>query len=244
MFDTLIVDDERLARAELKRLLSKHEQINIVAEAANAEAAIEHLREKDIQLVFLDIQMPGMTGMELAEHINVDIQFVFCTAFDQYAADAFTLNATDYLVKPIAPERLATAIKKIEENAKQSVPDAANANEDYLPDSHGVLLKFGEVNKVVRLHDIERLESIGNHTAVYTTHGKAYVHSSLSKIESKLDPQFFFKANRGEVLRIDCIDRIEPGMKTGSSLAVLRSGQEIEISRRQVQLLKQIFGGF
>jgi two-component system LytT family response regulator len=243
MFDALIVDDERLARAELKRLLQAYPQINVVAEAANAEAALVKLRERNITLVFLDIQMPGMSGVELVEEISTDIQFVFCTAFDQFAADAFTLNATDYLVKPVSPERLAACVRKIEEFANRKVSPTAGKSE-YLPDSHGVLLKYGEVNKVVRLHDIERLESIGNHTAVYTLHGKAYVHSSLSRIENKLDPQYFFKANRGEILRIDCIDRIEPGVKTGSSVAMLRSGQEVDISRRQVQQLKQVFSNF
>ncbi|GGW83955.1 LytR/AlgR family response regulator transcription factor [Alteromonas halophila] len=244
MLNTLIVDDERLARAELKRLLRQYPQVNIVAEAENADTAIRMLRENEISLIFLDIQMPRMTGLEMAEEIDKNIQCVFCTAYDQYAADAFTLNATDYLVKPIEPERLAACVTKVENVAKRASQEPVPETNSYLTDSHGVLLKFGEINKVVRLYDIERFESIGNHTAVYSSHGKAYVHSSLSKIEAKLNPQYFFKANRGDVLRIDCIDRIEPGVKAGSSLAFLRSGHEIEISRRQVQHLKQLFTRF
>ena len=89
MIRTLIVDDERLARAELKRLLQAHPEIEVVAEASNGKLAIEWLKKEDIALVFLDIQMPGMTGLELAEHIDSEIQFVFCTAFDYYAVDAF-----------------------------------------------------------------------------------------------------------------------------------------------------------
>lgn len=239
MINTLIVDDERLARAELKRLLHPHENINVVAEAANGPDAITILSNRDIDLVFLDIQMPGMTGLELAEVINPKIKFVFCTAFDQYAVDAFDLNAVDYLVKPIDPQRLARCIERIEELNQESEEDKS-----YLPDSHGVMLKFGDVNRIVRLFEIERFESIGNHAAVYTIHGKAYIHSSLSKIEARLDPQQFFKANRGDIIRTDAIDRIEPGVKTGTSLAFLRSGQEVEVSRRQAQHLKQVFSGF
>lgn len=244
MFKTLIVDDERLARSELKRLLAKHDDtIDIIGEAANADAALKALQEKQVDLVFLDVQMPGMTGVELAEHIDSDIQFVFCTAFDKYAVDAFTLNAADYLVKPVNPERLAQCIAKLAAEISEQEAVALETS-NYLPDSHGLLLKFGDVNRIVKLSEVERFESIGNHCAVYSDLGKSWVHSSLSKVEARLDPTVFFKASRAEIIRIDAIDRIEPGIKTGSSVAFLKSGTSIEISRRQAQSLKQLFSGF
>lgn len=239
MINTLLVDDERLARTELKRLLQAHEEINVTDEAVNGKDAITKLKDNHFDLVFLDIQMPGMTGLELAEVINPSVKFVFCTAFDQYAVDAFALNAVDYLVKPIDPQRLARCVSRILEMCDEEAEDKG-----YLPENHGVMLKFGEVNRIVRLFEIERFESVGNHAAVYTLHGKAFIHSSLAKIESRLNPQQFFKANRGDIIRIDAIDRIEPGIKTGTSAAFLRSGQEVEISRRQAQQLKQVFSGF
>lgn len=254
---TLIVDDERLARAELKRLLDKHSDvIEIVAEAANADTALKVLQEQNIDLVFLDVQMPGMTGIEMADHIDSDVQFIFCTAFDQYAVDAFTLNAVDYLVKPVNPQRLLQCIAKLSHNntpivEKQlSTEDRQSENHDfqtqvyYLPENHGLLLKFGEVNRIIKLSEVERFESIGNHCAVYTPLGKSWVHSSLSKVEIRLDPTLFFKASRSEIIRIDAIDRIEPGIKTGSSVAFLKSGASIEVSRRQAQALKQLFSAF
>ena len=257
MFNVMIVDDERLARAELKRLLTPHDKlINIVAEAANAETALALLQEKQIDLVFLDVQMPGMSGVEMAEKINSDVAFIFCTAFDQYAVDAFSLNAIDYLVKPINPDRLTQSLQKLEKQQnleKRQKPPEENSvkeqsekqgAENWLPDHHGVMLKFGEINRIVKLQDIERFESIGNHCAVYSSAGKSWVHSSLSRIEMKLDPMVFFKANRSEVIRLDTIERIEPGIKTGSSLAILKSGTEVEISRRQAQQLKQFFSAF
>lgn len=244
MIRTLIVDDERLARAELKRLLLAHPEIEVIAEASNGKLAIEWLKKEEIDLVFLDIQMPGMTGLELAEHIDSEIQFVFCTAFDNYAVDAFSLNAVDYLVKPIDPQRLASCIKRIDVRVDEQDVSEANAPKDYLPESHGILLKFGDVNRIVRLKEIQRFESIGNHAAVYTEQGKSFIHSSLSKIEARLDPQVFFKANRGDIIRIDCIDRIEPSIKTGNSTAFLNSGESVEVSRRQAQTLKQMFSTF
>lgn len=237
MINTLIVDDERLARAELKRLLSTHPQIEICAEAASADEAKQWLAELPIDLVFLDIQMPGMTGLELAAQLNPKLQFVFCTAFDSYALDAFELNALDYLVKPIDPDRLGKTLLRLANKLVHQ--DAAN----YLPESHGILLKFGESNRIVRLCEISRFESVGNHSAVYTAHGKSFLHSSLSKIEQRLDPQQFFRASRADIVRVSAIKELEAGITSGSMLAVLHDGQAVEVSRRQVQVLRNLFGG-
>jgi len=257
MIKTLIVDDERLARAELKRLLSVHPQIDIVGEAASAGEARELLDSLPIDLVFLDIQMPEVSGLELAASLNSSLQFVFCTAFNSFALDAFALNALDYLVKPLDPARLAKTLQRYRplEQSEPAVQGQANCAsladpatpktaENFLPDQHGLLLKFGELNRIVRLYEINRFESIGNHTAVYTSFGKTYLHSSLSKIESRLDPQFFFKASRADIVRLDAIKQLEPGIGSGTMLAILKDGAEIEVSRRQMQSLKQTFGTF
>lgn len=256
MIKTLIVDDERLARAELKRLLSVHPNIEIVGEAASAAEARELLERQDVDLVFLDIQMPEVSGLELAASLHSSLQFVFCTAFNSFALDAFALNALDYLVKPLDPARLAKTLQRYRPlEPAEPTPDQAAATpainpatsaipENYLPDQHGLLLKFGELNRIVRLYEISRFESIGNHTAVYTSFGKTYLHSSLSKIESRLDPQFFFKASRADIVRLDAIKQLEPGIGSGTMLAILKDGSEIEVSRRQMQSLKQTFGTF
>jgi len=250
MIRTLIVDDERLARAELKRLLSVHPNIQIVGEAASAAEARELLETEEVDLVFLDIQMPEVSGLELAASLSSSLQFVFCTAFNSFALDAFALNALDYLVKPLDPARLAKTLQRYrprEQTGQQEpVQTAATTTvpENFLPDQHGLLLKFGELNRIVRLYEINRFESIGNHTAVYTSFGKTYLHSSLSKIESRLDPQFFFKASRADIVRLDAIKQLEPGIGSGTMLAILKDGAEIEVSRRQMQSLKQTFGTF
>jgi len=235
MIKTLLVDDERLARAELSRLLQAHPQISIVGQAANADEALALLSQLDVDLVFLDIQMPGLSGLELAAQLDAELQFIFCTAFDSYALDAFGLNALDYLLKPINPERLAKALARY--HPKQNDEPQRN----YLPENHGLLLKFADSSRIVRLSDISRFESIGNHSAVYTSFGKSFLHSSLSKIELRLDPQQFFKASRADIIRVSAIEQLENGVAVGSMLAIMQDGQQVEVSRRQVQVLKQLF---
>ncbi|GAA0540023.1 LytTR family DNA-binding domain-containing protein [Rheinheimera aquimaris] len=237
MYNCLLVDDERLARAELKRLLSAHPECVIVAEAANASEALTCLTTQSIDLVFLDIQMPGITGLQLAQQIQASTQFIFCTAYNSFALNAFELNAVDYLLKPIAPERLAKALQKLR-------PTSNSAAAHYLAEQHGILLKFGDSQRVVKLSEISRFESIGNHAAVYTPYGKSFIHSSLSKIEQKLDPALFFKASRADIVRISAISQIEPAIAEGSLIAVLDDGQRVDVSRRQAQLLKQQFSAF
>ena len=114
-------------------------------------------------------------------------------------------------------------------------------SQPYLVESHGLLLKTGETSRIVRLKEIERFESIGNHVAVYSIYGKSFLHCSLTKIESRLDPSVFFKASRSNIIKVDCITSVEEGMSTGSLLAKMQSGQQIEVSRRQAINLKVLF---
>ncbi len=240
MFKIMIVDDERLARVELKRLLSRFDDISVVAEEKSAGQALEVIKNQPLDLIFLDIHMPAMTGLELAGKLDNKIQFVFCTAFNEHAVDAFELDAVDYLVKPVNPERLTQTIEKIR-RLRREKNDEPQSSSQYLADNHGLLLKFGDSSKIVRLEEIERFHSIGNHVAVYTSTAKSYIHSSLSKIAIRLDPGIFFKVSRSDIIRVDNIDKIEEGMTPGSLLAILNSGEQIEVSRRQTQSLKKLF---
>lgn len=229
----IIVDDERLARSELKRLLSKHSQIEIVDEAKNAEEASEKIAEHKPDAIFLDIHMPGATGLELAESLGDDVNIIFCTAYDQFAVEAFSLNAMDYLVKPVNPARLAESIEKLEKRLEQS------ASESGLPDDHKLMVKYGETMRIIELKEIIRFESIGNHAAIYTPHGKAYLHSSLNKIEAKLDERNYFRASRSDIIRLDAIESMEQAISYGLT-ATLSNGQTVEISRRQATKLRQL----
>ena len=229
----IIVDDERLARNELKRLLSKHSNIEIIDEAKNADEAAIKIKEQQPDAIFLDIHMPGSTGLELAESLGDDVNIIFCTAYDQFAVDAFSLNAMDYLVKPVNPERLSDAITKLEARLEQSKQQTG------LPDDHKLMVKYGETMRIIPLSDIIRFESIGNHAAIYTPHGKAFLHSSLNKIEAKLDASHYFRASRSDIIRLDAIESMEQAISYGLE-AKLSNGQTVEISRRQATKLKQL----
>lgn len=241
MIRTLIVDDERLARAELKRLLSAFPELEIVGEASDVAQARAAITQLSPDLVFLDIEMPECSGLDFAAELPAGLHFVFCTAFHSYALDAFSLNALDYLVKPVDPARLEKTLHRAQQALLRN---EQQAHVSYLPDSHGILLKFGDSSRIVRLGDIWRFESVGNHSAVYCSYGKSYVLSSLSKIELRLDPSFFFKASRGDIIRLDALERLEPGLAAGSLVAVLKNGQQVDVSRRQALQLKQAFAGF
>ncbi|MBU2892765.1 LytTR family DNA-binding domain-containing protein [Colwellia sp. D2M02] len=252
--NAIIIDDERMARQELLRLLKKHPHIHVVAQAENIEQGFDAIEIHQPDIVFLDIEMPGGTGLTLAEKLQGKYPIVFCTAYDEFAVDAFALNAIDYLVKPVVPERLADTIVKFtahKEKAHKLKQESANKSavdeEESLPpeptlaDDFKLMVKFGDHMKIIRLGDIFRFESIGNHAAIYTSQGKAYIHSSLNKIEAKLDDNTYFRASRVDILRLDAIEKLEQTINYGL-LAQLKNNVDVEISRRQASKLKTQLG--
>lgn len=234
--NVVLVDDERLARAELRRLLKPFDHINIIAEAENAKQAKQIFINENIDVAFLDIEMPGQNGLELAEELaameNNTTQVVFCTAYDEFAVDAFALNATDYLMKPINPERLQQCLAKFDQVQPEAVP---------LDDDFKLMVKFHDKMKIIKLSQIYRFGSVGNHAALYTSEGKAYIQSSLNKIEQRLNSENYFRISRSDILRFDAIETLEQNVNSGL-LANLYDGQQVEISRRQSSKLKEMFG--
>ncbi|WP_218354407.1 LytR/AlgR family response regulator transcription factor [Alteromonas lipotrueiana] len=239
MLKVLIVDDERLARMELIRLLGRYEDVTIVAEAANGKEALEAVKAHSIDLVFVDIKMPELNGLDFARAVHDQVHFVFCTAYSEHAVEAYELNAFDYIVKPVIPARLDAVINKA--RIIYETPDSASAPVDFLPDDHGLLLKFGHNFNIVRIGDIYRFESIGNHVAIYSHAGKSYLHTTLSKVESRLNPNCYFKTSRSDIVRIDHIKRIEEGMASGTFCIHMNDDSHIEVSRRQAQHLRKAF---
>ena len=232
--NAIIIDDERMARQELLRLLKKHPHITVVAQAENIDQGFDEIEKHQPDIVFVDIEMPGGTGLTLAKKLQGKVPIVFCTAYDEFAVDAFALNAIDYLVKPIVPERLAETINKFGESESSD-------EEVTLDDDFKLMVKFGDHMKIIRLGDISRFESIGNHAAIYTSQGKAYLHSSLNKIEARLDSNTYFRASRVDILRLDAIEKLEQTVNYGL-LAQLKNNADVEISRRQATKLKTQLG--
>ena len=236
---TFIVDDERLARNELKRLLKNFSAIEIIGEAANADEAIEKIETARPDLLFLDIQMPGRNGFELLESLIYVPKVIFTTAFDEYALKAFEFNALDYLLKPVEQKRLAAAIGKVENHRLEEEEKNRELKSTPLGDADQIFVKDGERCWFVKLRDVRLLESEGNYTRLYFDKNKPLILRSLNYLEARLDEKTFFRANRKHIINLRWIEIITPGFD--GRLDVKVSGApEIEMSRRQSQKFKEL----
>jgi two-component system, LytTR family, response regulator len=239
---TLIVDDERLARNELKRLLEPYHKIEIIGEASNADEALGLIDDLQPELLFLDIQMPGKNGFELLSSIEgKSPEVIFTTAYDEYAIKAFEFNALDYLLKPIDGERLKEAINRIEENQNHQ-EESVETNEridKVLGENDQVFVKDGEKCWFVKLGKIRLFESMGNYVRLHFDDQKPLVLKSLNSLEDRLDPNTYFRANRKHIINLQWIEKIEPWF-SGGLLVTLQGGDRIEISRRQAIRFKEL----
>src|SRR4026208_1747050 len=237
----IIIDDERLARAELKKLLQDYPEVEVVDEAANADEAINKIDSLQPDLVFLDIQMPGKTGFDMLAELERAPHVIFTTAYDEYALKAFEVNALDYLLKPIEPKRLADAIQKLQGHDDRddhgSIP--MNFNRSVLQENDQVFVKDGERCWFVRLMDIRLFESVGNYAKVYFGPNKPLILKSLNSLEERLDEKIFFRANRKHIVNLRLIDKVEPYFN-GGLLLELKGGEKIEVSRRQTVKFKEM----
>jgi two-component system LytT family response regulator len=241
MIKTIIIDDERLARNELKKLLTDFPEIEVIAEAANANEGIEKIDSLDPDLIFLDIQMPGKTGFDMLSELDKAPDVIFTTAYDEYALKAFEVNALDYLLKPVEPKRLADAIQKLhlEDDRELLHENEASANKSILAEHDQVFVKDGERCWFVRLSDIRLFESVGTYAKVYFGPNKPLILKSLNALEERLDEKTFFRANRKHIVNLRMIEKIEPYFN-GGLLLELKGGEKIEVSRRQTVKFKEM----
>jgi len=231
----IIIDDERLARQELKNLLAAYKEIEIIAECSDAIQAKEKINELKPDVIFCDIQMPGKTGLELVEEISGAVDVVFITAHDEHAIKAFELNAFDYLLKPIQPQRLAETIKKL--SIKETATKIDNNSPLTLNDM--VFIKDGEKCWFVKLSDIRLFESEGNYVRVYFETFRPLILRSLNSLESRLNEKEFFRASRKHIINLNFIASVESWFNGGLNVK-LKDGKEVEISRRQAVKLKDM----
>ncbi len=226
----LIIDDERLARAELRRLLTPFKEINVVGEAVNVEDAVSKISELSPDLLFLDIQMPGKNGFELLEELDSVPAVVFTTAYDEYALKAFDYNALDYLLKPIEPKRLEDTVKKVLERKQKEVSEISG--HPVLSEIDQVFVKDGDRCWFVKLSNVKLFESEGNYVRLYFEDYKPLILRTLNYLDERLDEKTFFRASRKHIINLKWIDSIEPWLN-GGLLVKLKGGQKIEVSRRQ-----------
>jgi two-component system, LytTR family, response regulator len=236
MINTLIVDDERLARNELKKLLAEHADFNLI-EAATYQEAIDIINEQKPQVVLLDIQLDGShTGFDVLQNAEYTPKVIFCTAYDEYALKAFEHNALDYLLKPVEPRRLAEAMHKLK---LQLATQASAAKASLLTDADQVFVKDGERCWFVTLGDVRLFESAGNYSKVFFGDNKPMILKSLNALEERLDERTFFRANRKHIINLKWVMRIESYIN-GGLLVYLKGGEEVEVSRRQAVRFKDM----
>jgi two-component system, LytTR family, response regulator len=235
----IIVDDERLARAELKKLLQAFPDIDVIDEAANAEEGVDKIDSQNPDIIFLDIQMPGKTGFDLLSDLEKAPHVIFTTAYDEYALKAFEVNALDYLLKPIEPKRLADAVHKLEDEINKERTGLNGVNRGPLTEADQVFVKDGERCWFVKLSEIRLFESVGNYAKVFFGTNKPLILKSLNSLEERLDDRIFFRANRKHIINLRWIEKIEPYFN-GGLLVELKGGEKIEVSRRQTVKFKEM----
>jgi two-component system LytT family response regulator len=237
MLKVILIDDERLARSELKRLLQEFADVEIIGEAANADEAIEKIESLNPDLIFLDIQMPGKTGFDLLAQLEKAPHVIFVTAYDEYALKAFDVNALDYLMKPVEPKRLADALLKVRQKDEEEL--LSYNNRGILSEHDQVFVKDGERCWFVKLSEVRLFESVGNYAKVFFGSNKPLILKSLNALEERLDEKVFFRANRKHIINLRMIEKIEPYFN-GGLLLDLNGGEKIEVSRRQAVKFKEM----
>ena len=241
----IIVDDERLARNELRSLLAEFPEIEVIAEASNASEALEKIASEQPDVVFMDIHMPDTNGIEALKQLKELDEIpkvVFVTAYDEHAIEAFRLNALDYLLKPVDPDRLNETINKLvaseeEENFEALQKDTRKDRLLSLEDK--IFIKDGEKCYYIALHEIRYFESMGNYVKVFFKNSKPMILRSLNSLEERLSPDHFFRANRKYIINLNHITGIENWFNGGLQVT-LSENEKIEISRRQTIRFKEM----
>jgi two-component system LytT family response regulator len=232
-FTVIIIDDERLAREEVKRSLADFPEFEIVAEAKNYDEAKEQIEDLKPGLIFLDIQMPGRSGFDLLESLQEVPQVVFTTAFNEYAVKAFDMEALDYLVKPLRKERFAITIERIRKRLLTTEMPDNDASEKQ------VFIKDGSKCFFVRLKDVYLIESADNYARLYFNNQKALIKRSLNQLEETLDSDIFFRISRNQIINTKYISHIN-NLEKGKLQVRLHKGEPMEVSLRQSVLFKSL----
>ena len=240
----LIIEDETPARELIKYMLKDHPGIEVIGECADGFCGAREIKEKRPDLIFLDIQMPKLTGFELLEVLDEKPEVIFTTAFDQYAIRAFELNAVDYLLKPYSKERfdsaLAKAISRIgketqEPDKVENLVTAVTEAEGYLT---RIVFRKGAGIKIIPLNMISYLASEDDYVMIYYSEGKALKPKTMKYYEDHLPPSLFMRVHRSYMVNIEQITRLEPYSKD-NYVAVLKTGEKIPVSRTGYKMLRE-----
>ena len=232
----VIVEDSRLARNELKELIKKHPEIELLGEAENVDKGFELIQSTHPDLLFLDINMPEKDGFELLEMLDEVPITIFTTAFDEYAIKSFEYNALDYLLKPINAKRFALAIEKVHTKLERDSTEDESEKERLTGNSQ-IFIKDGEKCWLVKIGDISHMEIVGNYTRIFFENQNPMLYKSLNQVEEKLPEKYFFRANRQQIINTNFIQNVVPWFN-GKLKLTMQNGDEVEVSRRQSYLFK------
>lgn len=236
----LIVDDERLARRELRSLLEKHSAIEIVGEAETVAQALQLIESKQPDVIFLDIQLAGETGFDLLEKAEAEFKTIFVTAFDAYAIRAFEVNALDYLLKPVNPERLRQALEKL------SLPAVEKQNKaDWRPLEFDdrLFIQTSARSFFIKISSISHILAAGDYTEVFTCERQKFlVEKPLSEWEARLPEKHFVRIHRSCIVNLECVERVESWFNRSFQIYLKDSREPLAVSRRYAAKLKEKFG--
>lgn len=235
----VIIDDIRLARQELKRMLEDFSDIELVGEAADAAKARKLIHSENPDLLFLDIHMPGEDGFALLESLHAVPEVIFTTAYDEYAVRAFEENALDYLMKPIRKERLTKAIDKVR-NVISRHSKKAEENRPLGPEDT-FFVKNGEKCRFITLGEVRYFETMGNYAQIHFESEKTLIQRSLNSLEKRLSPRTFFRANRQVIINLEYVENVEP-WHNGGLRVYFPDDKVFDISRRQATKLNELLG--
>ena len=234
----ILIDDERLARAELRLLLSAHPEIEIVGEADSVTSGLKLIEETHPDVIFLDINLRGESGFDLLEALPLPHPHViFSTAYDEYALRAFEVNALDYLLKPVHPERLAAALERLPSIEPGTPLDAASGGQRLSRESR-FFVRDGDRCWFVAVQTLYLIEAEGNYSRLHFGQERALIYRSLSSLEKRLPEDLFLRANRSQIINCDYIADLEPWFSQ-SLRAKLKDGTDIEFSRRASLLFRE-----
>ena len=233
----IIVDDERLSRIELISMLKHFENIKVIAEADNVDIAINQINELNPDLLFLDIQMPGKSGFDLLDEIEVEAKIIFVTAFDEYAIRAFEVNALDYLPKPVSQERLTKTVDRIINNSPNK-----NLSTKKLNYSDRLFLEFGTQVCFLKINEISFISSEGDYSMVNLITGKrGLVSKSMKEWEERLPTDFFCRIHRSSIVNTEYIDKIDKYFNNSYKISLKGVKESLIISRRYAKKIKGLF---
>ena len=246
MIRVLIVDDEAPTRARLYQMLAAHPDIEVVGQAESGTQAMEMAAQLRPELMLLDIQMPGCSGIDVAACLpRPRPHVIFCTAYDQYAVEAFELNAVDYLLKPVVRARLSQALDRIRSlpagGDQQAALDRALRHQRSSPARF--LVRRGSHCGVIGESHVLYFGSEGSLTRLVADNGEYWMDPSLNDLESRLDPARFFRISRAAMVNLNAVTEVAPESRGGGHVT-LKNGQSLEVSRRRFRdLLSSLEGG-